>query len=141
MPYRRWVDEGWIEATPGNVIDHDEIKAAIIVRRQARSSSRASPSIHGTPRSSRVELNEAGVEALEFVQGIRTYTAPTKELLALLADRKLDHGDNPVLTVMASNLKVQRDKNLNGMPHKAQQHRAHRRHDRADHGHRSPHDC
>ena len=50
---------------------------------------------------------------------MRTYTAPTKELLALIADRKLDHGDNPVLTVMASNLKMQRDKNLNYMPHKA----------------------
>jgi len=50
---------------------------------------------------------------------MRSYTAPTKELQALIADRKLDHGDNPVLTVMASNLKVQRDKNLNEMPNKA----------------------
>lgn len=88
MPYRRRVDGG-IEATPGNVIDHAEIREAI-------------------------------VQAMEFIQGLRTCTVPTKELAVWLAGRKLDHGDNPVLSVMASDLKVQRDKNLNEMPNKAQ---------------------
>ena len=63
-------------------------------------------------------LNGKGVPMVEFIQGLRSYTAPTKELLALLASTKLDHGDNPVLKWMASNLKTQRDKNLNEMPHK-----------------------
>jgi phage terminase large subunit-like protein len=118
MPYRRWVEEGWIEATPANVIDHAEIKAAII----ADAKRCAVESIAYDPWNATqlaVELNEAGLEAVEFIQGMRSYTAPTKELQALIADRKLDHGDNPVLTVMASNLKVQRDKNLNEMPNKA----------------------
>ena len=118
MPYRRWVDEGWIEATTGNVIDHKEIRGAIVQDAKAFELE----SITFDPWNATqlaVELNEAGVEALEFVQGIRTYTAPTKELLALIADCKLDHGDNQVLTVMASNMKVQHDKNLNCMPHKA----------------------
>jgi phage terminase large subunit-like protein len=117
-PYRRWVEEGWIEATPGNVIDHAEIKAAIIAdAKRCEIESMAYDPWNATQLA--VELNEAGVEAVEFVQGMRSYTAPTKELQALIADRKLDHGDNPVLTVMASNLKVQRDKNLNEMPNKA----------------------
>jgi phage terminase large subunit-like protein len=118
MPYRRWVDEGWIEATTGNVIDHKEIKSAIVQDAKAfELESVAFDPWNATQLA--VELNEAGVEALDFVQGIRTYTAPTKELLALLAGRKLDHGNNPVLAVMASNMKVQHDKNLNCMPHKA----------------------
>jgi phage terminase large subunit-like protein len=118
MPYRRWVEEGWMEATPGNVIDHAEIKAAIIAdAKRCEIESMAYDPWNATQLA--VELNEAGVEAVEFVQGMRSYTAPTKELQALIADRKLDHGDNPVLTVMASNLKVQRDKNLNEMPNKA----------------------
>jgi phage terminase large subunit-like protein len=118
MPYRRWVEEGWIEATPGNVIDHAEIKAAIIAdAKRYEIDSLAYDPWNATQLA--VELNEAGVEAVEFIQGMRSYTAPTKELQALIADRKLDHGDNPVLTVMASNLKVQRDKNLNEMPNKA----------------------
>lgn len=118
MPYRRWVDEGWIEATPGNVIDHAEIKAAV----KADAKRFDLQDIAFDPWNATqlaTELMGEGVNMIEFVQGIRSYTAPTKELAALLADRKLDHGNNPVLTVMASNLKVQRDKNLNEMPHKA----------------------
>jgi phage terminase large subunit-like protein len=118
MPYRRWVDEGWIEATAGNVVDHGEIREAIL----ADAKRFEIQGVNYDPWNATqlgVELNEHGVEAFEFVQGLRSYTAPTKELAALLAGRKLDHGDNPVLAVMASNLKVQRDKNLNEMPHKA----------------------
>jgi phage terminase large subunit-like protein len=118
MPYRRWVEEGWIEATPGDVIDHAEIKAAIIGDSQRCTiESLAYDPWNATQLG--IELNDAGIEAVEFVQGMRSYTAPTKELQALIADRKLDHGNNPVLTVMASNLKVQKDKNLNEMPNKA----------------------
>jgi len=118
MPYRRWVDEGWIEATPGNIIDHAEIKQAIVgdLKRFSMQSVAFDP-WNATQLS--VECGEHGVNMHEFVQGIRTYTAPTKELQALLQARRLDHGDNPVLRVMASNLKVQRDKNFNEMPHKA----------------------
>lgn len=117
LPYRRWVDEGWIEVTPGNVIDHAEIESAIVSDAERF----GLQSIAYDPWNATqlgVRLNEKGIEALEFIQGLRSYTAPTKELQALLQDQKLDHGDNPVLAVMASNMKVQRDKNLNEMPHK-----------------------
>jgi phage terminase large subunit-like protein len=118
MPYRRWVDEGWIEATPGNVIDHAEIRDAILGdSKHFEIDGVAYDPWNATQLG--VELNERGVQAFEFIQGLRTYTAPTKELAALLADRKLDHGDNPVLRVMASNMKVQTDKNFNQMPIKS----------------------
>jgi len=117
MPYRRWVDEGWIEVTQGNVIDHGEIKAAVLSDSQHFDlQDIAFDPWNATQLSS--ELTSEGVNMVEFIQGLRSYTAPTKELQALLAGRKLDHGNNPVLTVMASNLKVQRDKNFNEMPHK-----------------------
>ena len=117
MPYRRWVDEGWIEATPGNVIDHAEIRQAVVgdLERFDLQDVAFDP---WNATQLAVECSEHGVNMVEFIQGLRSYTAPTKELQALLADRKLDHGDNPVLRVMASNLKVQRDKNFNEMPHK-----------------------
>jgi phage terminase large subunit-like protein len=118
MPYRRWVEEGWIEATPGNVVDHAEIRSAILQDAQRfQIESLAYDPWNATQLG--VELNDGGVEAVEFIQGLRSYTAPTKELQALIVGRKLDHGGNPVLAVMASNLKVQRDKNLNEMPNKA----------------------
>jgi phage terminase large subunit-like protein len=117
MPYRRWVDEGWIEATPGNVIDYATIRDGILEdRKRFDIESVAYDPWNATQLA--VELSNAGLDVREFVQGLRTYTAPTKELLALIADRRLDHGDNPVLRVMASNLKIQTDKNFNVMPHK-----------------------
>jgi phage terminase large subunit-like protein len=118
MPYRRWVDEGFIEATPGNVIDHSEIRSAI-VQEAARFEIDSVAYDPWNATQLGVELNDRGIEAVEFAQGMRTYTAPTKELSALVYGRKLDHGDNPVLTMMASNMKVARDKNLNEMPHKS----------------------
>lgn len=117
MPYRRWVDEGWIEVTQGNVIDHAEIKAAVLSdSKHFDLQDIAFDPWNATQLSN--ELTAEGINMVEFIQGLRSYTAPTKELQALVSGRKLDHGNNPVLTVMASNLKVQRDKNLNEMPHK-----------------------
>lgn len=117
MPYRRWVDEGWIEVTPGNVIDHAEIKAAVLAdTKRFDLQDIAFDPWNATQLAS--ELMSEGVNMVEFIQGLRSYTAPTKELQALVAGSRLDHGNNPVLTVMASNLKVQRDKNFNEMPHK-----------------------
>lgn len=118
VQYRRWVEEGWIEPTAGNVIDHGEIKNAILSdAKMFDIQSVAYDPWNATQLG--VELNAGGVEAVEFIQGIRSYTAPTKELQSLLISRRLDHGDNPVLAWMASNMKVQRDKNLNEMPHKS----------------------
>jgi len=118
MPYRQWVNDGWIEPTPGNVIDHTEIRAAVLSDAERYDiQSIAYDPWNATQLG--IEINDAGVEAVEFIQGIRSYTQPTKELQSLLAGKRLDHGDNPVLAVMASNMKVQRDKNLNEMPHKS----------------------
>jgi phage terminase large subunit-like protein len=54
----------------------------------------------------------------EFIQGIRSYTAPTKELEAMLLSEKLDHGGNEVLTWMASSMMAVTDRNENRMPSK-----------------------
>lgn len=116
--YRQWVDEHWIFATPGNVIDHEEIYETIL----ADSEQFDIQGIAFDPWSQSqlgIKLNEQGIPAFEFIQGLRSYTEPTKELQALVFAHKLDHGGNPVLAWMCNNMAVQRDKNLNEMPHKA----------------------
>lgn len=117
VPFRQWVDEGYIEVTPGNVIDHDEIERAVLADQDDYLiESLAYDPWNATQISAR--LLGKGVPMVEFIQGLRSYSEPTKDFLALLADSKLDHGGNPVLRWMASNLKTQRDKNENLMPHK-----------------------
>jgi phage terminase large subunit-like protein len=118
VQYQRWVEAGYIEPTPGNVIDHAEIQAEI--EEDCRLYEPASIAFDpwNASQISTALLNE-GVPMVEFIQGIRSYNAPTKELDALLLAGKLDHGDNPVLAWMAHNLHVTKpDRNDNVMPSK-----------------------
>jgi phage terminase large subunit-like protein len=117
VQYRRWVDEGWIETTAGNVIDHAEIGNAILEdQRHYEIQSIGYDSWNATQLA--VSLASDGVPMFEFIQGTRSYASPTIEFEALVAAYKLDHGGNPVLAWMASNLHFSRDKNNNKMPNK-----------------------
>jgi phage terminase large subunit-like protein len=117
VQYRRWIDAGLIEPTLGNIIDHNEVEAAIL--EDARIYDMAT--IAYDPWNATqlaVSLQNNGLQMTEFVQGLRSFTAPTKELLAWLLSNKIDHGGNPVLRWMALNMRVQMDKNENQMPTK-----------------------
>jgi phage terminase large subunit-like protein len=117
VQYQRWIEAGWIEPTAGNVIDHAEIQAAVLEdHRLFEIRAVAYDPWNATQLA--VGLQGQSVPVFEFIQGIRSYTAPTKELEAMLLAERIDHGNNPVLTWMASNLAVQTDKNENRMPTK-----------------------
>jgi phage terminase large subunit-like protein len=117
VQYRRWIENGLIEVTPGNVIDHNEIQAAVLEDcRICEPRSIAYDPWNATQLA--VALLGEGLPMFEFVQGIRSFTAPTKQLEAWLLSEQLDHGDNEVLAWQASNLHVQMDKNDNRMPTK-----------------------
>jgi phage terminase large subunit-like protein len=117
VQYQRWIDEGWIEATPGNIIDYREIEAAVAEDgRNYEAVSWAYDPWNATQTA--LNLQSEGWPMVEFIQGIRSYTAPCKELEALLVAERLDHGSNPVLTWMAANLRTLRDKNDNRQPTK-----------------------
>lgn len=117
VQYQRWIDSGWIEPTEGDVIDHAEIMAAIVEdHRTHEIAALAYDPWNATQLA--IGLQNEGVEVFEFIQGLRSFTAPTKELDAMLTAKKLDHGDNPVLAWMASNLKVVTDRNENRAPTK-----------------------
>jgi phage terminase large subunit-like protein len=117
VQYQRWVNAGLIEATQGNVIDHNEIQAAVIEDCRLFEPI----SIAYDPWNAAQLANGLSDQALpvyEFTQGIKSYTAPCKELEARLLAQKIDHGGNEVLTWQASNLMVVTDKNENRMPTK-----------------------
>lgn len=117
-PYRAWVDGGYMEATAGNVIDHARIKETILEDARLYQVE-ALPYDPWNATQMAIELQNDGLPVIEFIQGLRSFTGPTKEFLNLLADRKFQHGGHPVLTWMAANLMIQKDKNENMMPTKA----------------------
>jgi phage terminase large subunit-like protein len=56
-----------------------------------------------------LRLQDDGATMVEFRQGFRSMTAPTRELEKLIVSRKLAHGGNPVPRWMAANVAVAQD--------------------------------
>jgi phage terminase large subunit-like protein len=118
VQYQRWIDIGLIEATPGNIIDHAEVEAAVLEDcRLFDAISIAYDTWNATQIA--VQLQSSGIPMFEFIQGVRSYNAPMKELLAMLLAGQIDHGSNEVLSWNAHNLHITKpDRNENFMPSK-----------------------
>lgn len=116
-PYQRWIDEGWIHPTPGNIIDFATIQAQVL--EDAAATPPEDIAVDPWNAYGMIpELQKEGMNVFEFVQGLKSYTAPTKEFLAMLKAKSFDFGFNPVMAWNASNLHIQVDKNDNQMPTK-----------------------
>src|SRR5690606_33992378 len=55
------------------------------------------------------ELQDRGATIVPFGQGFASMSAPTKELMTLVLQKRIRHGGNPVLRWMASNAAVSKD--------------------------------
>ena len=56
---------------------------------------------------------------IDFGQGYKDMSAPTKSLLTMIMQRRISHGGHPVLRWMADNVTVTRDPAENIKPDKA----------------------
>jgi len=108
VPYRQWVDEGYLIATPGNVTDYAFIKSEI----EATCATYQVQMIDYDPWNASMlvsQLIEEGVPMQELRQGFASLSAPTVELENLVADAKVHHYGNPVLAWMCGNVVLARD--------------------------------
>ena len=108
VPYRQWVNEGLITATPGNVTDYNYIKREVmeiceryLVQMIDYDRYNASQLV--------VDLTAEGVPMQPFGQGFISMNTPTKELEKLALGGKIHHYGNPVLAWMCGNIEIQRD--------------------------------
>lgn len=108
VPYSRWVDEGLIDATEGNVVDYDAIEAAIVGLADVYEIVELAYDPWNA-LSLITRLQARGMEVIPIRQGYASLSAPTKHLQSLVLSRRLRHGDNPVLTWMAGNMAVVSD--------------------------------
>lgn len=108
VPYDVWVRQGHMKATPGNVIDYGVIeKDAIELREKFKIREMAFDPWNAIGISQR--LAAAGLTMIEFRQGYFSLSPPTKEFERLVLDRKIAHGNHPVLRWMADNVMVTKD--------------------------------
>ena len=117
VAYDGWVRAGLLNATPGNTIDFDYIRHDINeLNRDYHIKEIAYDSWGAALLSS--QLRDDGLEMYEFIQGWKSYAAPTKEFMALQLNRRLAHGNNPILRWMASNMVAKIDPAGNMKPDK-----------------------
>ena len=101
MPYGAWVNQGFMEASPGDVIDYRDVKARLEWGAQEFDLQE----ICFDPWNSRqisAPLAEEGHVCVEIRQGVLSLSEPSKKLLELVAGEKLHHGGHPVLRWNAS---------------------------------------
>ena len=108
LPYDRWVKEGAITATPGNVVDYAFIQAQIYrdaerfriahVGNQNREAHEGGLAIdRWNATETAVKLEQEGLPVVRFGQGYASMSAPSKELERLVLANGFHHGGHPVL--------------------------------------------
>lgn len=115
--YDRWVADGYVTVTPGNVIDYDFVKADIL-RIVADYDLRTSAYDRWNSSQTIIDLQNEGMACNPFGQGYGSMSAPTKEFEKLVLTEKIEHFGNPVLRWMLSSTVVKSDPAGNIKPDK-----------------------
>ncbi|MGB9845922.1 MAG: terminase large subunit [Desulfotomaculales bacterium] len=118
VPYDRWVRNGYIKTTPGNVIDYDFIKADILGLRDLYDIKEIGYDPWNALQVA-LQLADEGLTMVEVRQTYKHMSPAMKELEKLIVSRRLEHGGNPVARWMFGNLEVKQDENDNIRPVKA----------------------
>lgn len=120
VPYPVWHQDGWLEATGGNVVDYRPIRErlreivddyGIRVREVAYDRWNSSQFIN--------ELQEDGLTCVPIGQGYASMSAPAKELERMVLSGAIVHDGNPVMSWMVANCVVEQDAAGNIKPSKA----------------------
>lgn len=114
VPYDRWIAEGWITGTDGDVVDYDAIRA--LISAGVEHEKHAGPCIAELADIAQLaidrwnathittQLTGDGIAMLAFGQGFASMSAPSKEFERLVTAGLLNHGGNPVLRWMAQSV-------------------------------------
>jgi len=123
--YDLWQDQGFLTATPGNVIDYAWIEKDILdAAKEYQLCQIGFDSWNAQATATRImdELNpmgnEDGFQMVEVRQGAKSFNEPAKDLLVHVMTEKVRHGGHPVLRWCADNLVMRSDPNGNVAPDK-----------------------
>ena len=116
--YDKWLRDGVIKVTPGNVLDYDFVKADIL---QIASQYNLKSTAYDRWNSSQtiIDLTNEGMEFSPFGQGYGSMAAPTKQFETLVLTKQVEHFCNPVLRWMLASTVVMTDPAGNIKPDKA----------------------
>lgn len=118
VPYETWASQGYIDLTPGNVIDYAYIRAKL----NSLAEEYNIVELGYDPWNATqlvIELQDDGFSVVPVRQGFASLSAPTKELEKLILGKRLRHNGNPVMRWMVDSVSVKVDSAGNLKPDKA----------------------
>lgn len=120
VDYDKWRDMGALETTPGDFVDQNAVKLAVLEAGRDYDLQLVGYDPWNAGKLV-ADLQDEGMPPERLVlmrQGIATLGEPTKHFERLVYAGQLDHGGHPVLRWMAGNAVVRFDENLNFAPAK-----------------------
>lgn len=117
VPYDVWVDQEYIKATAGNVVDYDVIRNDINELAKLYDIREIAIDRWNSTQL-QTQLAGDGFTVADFGQGFASMTAPTKEIERVILERSIWFGQNPVLKWMFANVAVEQDAAGNLKPSK-----------------------
>lgn len=118
VPYDMWVRSGLIKATPGNVVDYSFIRKDVNNAAKIYDLQEVAFDPWGAVKLATELQDDDGITMVEFRQGFKSMSPPTKEMLKLIKGKEIAHGGHKVLRWCADNLVVKIDAAENVKPEK-----------------------
>lgn len=117
VPYRQWAKEGYLELTPGAIIDYAYIRKKINTLADQFNIREIGFDPYRAEQIA-VQLGQDGLTMVEVRQGFPRLSEPSKELEALLQARRVRHNNHPILRWMAQNAAIEKNAQGDIMPSK-----------------------
>lgn len=109
LPYDVWVQDGYVRATDGNVIDYGVIQTKLNELAKVYEIQEVATKRWNATQLQQQLKDEDGFTVIQYGDGMKDMSEPTQELEKRLAEGKIRHGGHPVLRWEASNIAVKTD--------------------------------
>mgnify|MGYP003647354524 CR=1 FL=1 len=119
IPYSDWMEQGWVTATPGDVIDYKFIEKDILSYSQEFNVQELAYDPWSAQQTALRVRDDIGIPTVPMRQGFMSLSEPTKEFERLIVSGQLAHGSNECLSWQANNVAVRHDPAGNIKPDKA----------------------
>lgn len=117
VPYDRWVNQRYLQATPGDVVDYDFVEATLVTA----SKKHEVRAIGADPWNSRMltqRLMKQGIDVIEIPQNMKHMSPAMKMIEQLMKRGMMTHEKNPVARWCWGNVAIVVDGNENIKPMK-----------------------
>ena len=114
VPYDLWASQGYLETTPGAAVDYEHVaerlKDVFDDYHVTKVAFDAWNFVHLKPWLRKAGFSEQLLERtfVEFGQGYRSMSPALRDLESLILQRKIRHGNHPVLTMCMANATIER---------------------------------